>query len=154
MKDISQCKHGLTQRWRHYFEIALFSIRTLKMALWKQRYLCQKFPLPIPIHTWKISWIERLIYFLLPHMANWSRLTMMWQSNVCHQIVFIVSFCFRRLDIQSQAFKKNPSVQPLDLTVWKKFASVQPFSWSVSNGLSSCFWSIHLPCVQPFARIS
>ena len=36
------------------------------MALRKQRYLCLMFPFPIPIHTWKISWIERLIHFLGP----------------------------------------------------------------------------------------
>ena len=76
----------------NYFEIALFSFWTLKTALRKQHYLCQKFLLPIPIHTWKISWIERLIYFLWPHMGNWSRLTLMWQSNVYHGIVFQFQF--------------------------------------------------------------
>ena len=40
------------------FETALFSFPALKTALWKQRYLCQKFPLPIPFYTWKISCFE------------------------------------------------------------------------------------------------
>ena len=37
------------------FEIALFSFRTLKTALRKQRYLCQKFPLPIPFCSWMFT---------------------------------------------------------------------------------------------------
>ena len=121
----------MTRQWRHYFEIVLFSVRTLKTASQKQRCLCQKFLFPIPIYTWKISWTERLIYFLRPHMANWSHLTLMWQSNVCHGIVFIISFCFCRLAIRSQAFEKNASVHPFDLTVRKKehsfSCSTQPF---------------------------
>ena len=67
MKNISQCKRSLTRRWHHSkitpLQITLFSIWRLKTALRKQRYLCQRFQFPIPIHTWKISWIERLIYF-------------------------------------------------------------------------------------------
>ena len=39
--------------------IALFSFRTMKTALRKQHYLCQKFLLPIPFHTWKISCFEQ-----------------------------------------------------------------------------------------------
>ena len=47
------------------FEIVLFSFRTLKTALRKQRYLCQKFPLPIPFHTWKISCFEHISHACL-----------------------------------------------------------------------------------------
>ena len=47
------------------FEIVLFSFRTLKMALRKQRYLCQQFPLPIPFHTGKISCFEHISHACL-----------------------------------------------------------------------------------------
>ena len=47
------------------FEIVLFSFQTLKTALRKQRYLCQKFPLPIPFHFWKISCFERISHTCL-----------------------------------------------------------------------------------------
>ena len=47
------------------FEIALFSFRTLKTALRKQRYLCQKFLLPIPFHAWKISHFEHISHACL-----------------------------------------------------------------------------------------
>ena len=114
-----------------------FQFEHWKMASRKQRYLCQKFLLPIPIHTWKISWIERLIYFLRPHMANRSHLTLMWQSNVCHGIVFIISFCFCRLAIQSQAFEKNPPVHPFDLTDRKKRTSIQPYDLTVRKEFAS-----------------
>ena len=144
MKDISQCKCALTWRWRHYFEIALFSVRTLKTASQKQRYLCQKFLLPIPIHTWKISWIEWLIYLLRPHMANWSCLTLMWKSSACHGIVFIISCCFcpshsipgvQKKSIRSPIRKKRTSIQLFDLTVRKKFASVQLLDPAVRKSL-------------------
>ena len=32
--------------------------------------------------------------------------------------------------------------------------NLHPFNRSISNGLSSRFLSVHLPCVQPFERIS
>ena len=48
----------------NYFEIALFSFRTLKAALRNQR-------------SWKISSFEQLIYIVRPHLANLGRLTLM-----------------------------------------------------------------------------
>ena len=44
------------------FEIVLFSFWTLKTALREQGYLCQKFPSPIPFHTWRISSFEHILH--------------------------------------------------------------------------------------------
>ena len=100
----------------------------LKMVSRKQRYLCQKIPLPIPIQTWKISWIEWLKYFLQPHMANWSHLTLMnmEKRHMSHNSVYHF-FLHLPSSHTSQAFEKNASVDPFDLTVKKK---EHPFSRS------------------------
>ena len=50
--------------------------------------------------------------------------------------------------------KKNYIRSAVPLTVRRKFASVQPFNRSISNGLSNPFLSVRLPCIQPFERIS
>ena len=52
-------------------------------------------------------------------MANWSRPTPMWQNNACHAGVHHF-FSLRLLAIRSQAFEKNASVHPFDLTIGKK----------------------------------
>ena len=103
----------------NYFEIALFSLklfRTLKTALRKQRCLCQKFPLSIPINTWKISWFERLIFFC---HTNRSRL-----ATFVTEIVFM-SFCFCRLAVRHS--KKNCIHSPVRLDRSKNIACVYPF---------------------------
>ena len=110
------------------FEIVLFSFWTLKTASQKQHYLCQKFLLPIPKQTWKIFSIERLIYFLRPHMAIWSRLT---PTNVAKRCVsrnsvyhyFLLLLCSHLI----QGAWKKASVHPFDLTIGKK---EHPFSHS------------------------
>ena len=96
--NISQCKCCLTQRTfaplkNNYFQIALIPLRT-QTGFAKAVLFVSKFP----IHTWKISWIERLIYFLWPHMANRSRLTLMnvekrhvSQNSVHHFFLLLLS---------------------------------------------------------------
>ena len=46
---------------------------TLKMASRMQLYWCQKFSSSIPVHTWKISWVERLIYFFYRSWIGWTK---------------------------------------------------------------------------------
>ena len=103
------------------FEIVLFSFWTLKTASQKQHYLCQKFLLPIPKQTWKIFSIERLIYFLRPHMAIWSRLT---PTNVAKRCVsrnsvyhyFLLLLCSHLI----QGAWKKSICSPIRRNCWKK----------------------------------
>ena len=140
----------------NYFEIALFSfiklLRTLKTALRKQRcqflYVVNSYTLSIPIHTWKISWFERLIFF-----SNTNRSRLASLATFVTEIVFV----FLLLPSSRLAFeKKIASIHPFDLTVRKilhpftrstlpfeKIASVHPFDFTVRKNVAS---------VQPFNR--
>ena len=144
MKDISQCKHGLTQQWRHYFEIVLFSVRTLKTASRKQCYLCQKFLLPIPTHTWKISWIERLIFFgatrgkLAPFDSDVAKQCV--SRNSVYHFFLLLSSSHSIPGVRKKAIcspvrhnrsKKKSIHSAIGLNRSKKITSVQPFNLTV-----------------------
>ena len=126
MKNISQCKRSLTRRWRHSkittLQIALFSFRTLKTALRKQRYLCQRFQFPIPIHTWKISWIERLIYFFAATHGKSEPFDSDERGRATRVTEQCLSFLFAPAiqPFDPRHSKKNASVHLFDLTVRKK----------------------------------
>ena len=85
-----------------------------------------------------------------------SRTTLPFKKNLhplsCSTLPF--EKIYIRSAVRLNRLKKNTSVQLFHLTIRKKFASVQLFNRSVSNGLSSCFLSVRLLCVQPFKRIS
>ena len=122
----------------------LFSVRTLKTASQKQHYMCQKFLLLIPIHTWKISWIERLIFFFFA--ATQGKLEL-FDSDVVKQRVSRNSVYYfflvlpSSLAIRSEALEENASVRLFNLTVQKKRTSIQPFDLTVRK---------KFPSIQPF----
>ena len=126
-------------------------------------------------------WIERLIYFLRPrpHVANRSRLTLMnvekrhVSCSVNHFFLLLPSSqsilgvrkkCIRSLVGLNRSKKKNirlavrlnrskKKLHPFSRSTLPLEKNLHPFNPSVSNGLSSRFLSVRLPCVQPFERI-
>ena len=81
------------------FEIVLFSFRTLKTALQKQCYLCQKLPLPIPFHTWKISCFEHIacVFFhshVFWHINHVKQLTALNKSFSVQNNIYRDNLCF------------------------------------------------------------
>ena len=113
-----------------------------KTASRKQRYLCQRFPLAIPIHTWKISWIERLIYFLRPHMANRSHLTQMNMAKrrvgvmeQCLSPGLIISFLLLLSSHSILGNRKKCVRSPVQLNCLKKRTSIQQFDFTVRKNL-------------------
>ena len=120
------------------FEIALFSFRTLKAALWKQCYLCQKFPLPIPFHTWKISCFEHILHACLFTRVSFGTLSMsnsslLWTKALACKTISIVTLIVLLITYAHIWEPSGTLSMPCHLTSARAFTFFPVFPWRVTN---------------------
>ena len=129
------------------FEIVLFSFRTLKTALQKQRYLCQKFPLPIPFHTWKISCFEHISHACLFTRKSFGTLNvltswLLWTKVLACKTISTMTL-FVLLITYAHIWETSDTFSVLcHHTRARAFTLFPVFPWRVTNAVM-LMWMMH-----------